>query len=112
MARKTETTVNDVKTGIKYLTPEAQENRMISLSMDLAERQLREGTASAQVITHFLKLGTEKAKLEEEMLKTQKDLMIAKIEAMESTKRMEELYSEAISAMKHYGGNPDEQDVI
>ena len=78
---------------------------MIALAMNLAEKQLEEGTASPSVVAHFLKLGTEKAKLEQEILAKQKDLIVAKTEAMESTKRIEELYSNAIAAMKSYGAS-------
>ena len=87
------------------LTPESRENQLIALSVDLAEKQLREGTASSQVITHFLKLGTEKAKLEQEKLRRENELLRAKTESIESSKRVEELYSEAINAIKLYSGN-------
>lgn len=86
----------------KATSPEAQEDVMISLAMNLAEEQLRNGTASSQVITHFLKLGTEKERLEREILNEQKKLIAAKTEAIESAKEMETLYAEAIEAMKSY----------
>ena len=93
------------------LTPEARENQMISLAVDLAEQQLREGTASSQVITHFLKLATSKERLEREILAEQKKLITAKTEALESAKRVEELYADAINAMKKYSGHGgDEED--
>ena len=72
------------------LTPEARENQMISLAVDLAEKQLLEGTASSQVITHDLKLGTTKEKLEREILEKQKALIEAKTENLQSAKRIEE----------------------
>lgn len=103
MARTAKSSVESGKSTIPYITPEAQENHMIALAMDLAEQQLADGTASPSVVAHFLKLGTEKAKLEREILEKQKDLIVAKTEAMESTKRIEELYSNAIAAMKSYG---------
>ena len=87
------------------LTPEARENQMIALAVDLAEQQLMDGTASSQVITHFLKLGTEKAKLEQEKLRRENELLKAKTESIESGRRIEELYSEAINAIKQYSGN-------
>jgi hypothetical protein len=108
MARSAKSKVEADRSTIAYLTPEAQENHMIALAMDLAEQQLADGTASPSVVAHFLKLGTEKAKLEREILEKQKDLIVAKTEAMESTKRIEELYSNAIAAMKSYGTS-DEQ---
>lgn len=86
------------------LTPEARENQMIALAVDLAEKQLLEGTASAQVITHYLKLGTTRERLEKEKLEKENELLRAKTEAIESAKRVEELYAEAIEAMKAYGG--------
>lgn len=85
-------------------TPEDRENQMIALAVDLAEKQLREGTASSQVITHFLKLGSTKEKLEKEMMEEQKKLLEAKTESLQSAKRVEELYAEALAAMKRYGG--------
>lgn len=91
------------------LTPEGQENLMISLAMDLAEQQLRDGTASSQLITEFVKRGSTKARLEKEMMEEQRELMKAKREALESAQRVESLYADAIKAMRHYGGH-DSQD--
>ena len=90
------------------LTPEARENQMIALAMDLVERRLIEGTASSQETTHFLKLATAKAKLENQILEAERELKTAKTESIRSEKKIEELYSNAISAMKHYGGHDDD----
>lgn len=92
------------------LTPEARENQMIALAMDRAEEQLRDGTASSQVITHFLKLATRKEQIEREILEKQKDLIVAKTESLQSAKKIEELYTNAITAMRNYSGqgDPDE----
>ena len=92
------------------LTPEARENQLISLAVDLAEEQLRDKTASSQVITHFLKLGTTKAELEKEKLAKENELLRAKTESIESQRRIEELYAEALNAMRRYNGqgDPDE----
>ena len=87
------------------LTPEANESQMISLAMDLAKRQLQEGTASSQVITHFLKLATSKAELERVKLERETELLRAKTDAIESSKDMLELYDNAIKAMQRYSGN-------
>ena len=87
------------------LTPEARENQLVSLAVDLAEKQLREGTASSQVITHYLKLGSTKERIEKEILEKQKELISAKTEALQSAKRIEELYDDAIKAMRNYGGH-------
>lgn len=92
------------------LTPEARENQMIALAMDRAEEQLRDGTASSQVITHFLKLATEKERIEREILERQKDLITAKTEALQSAKKIEELYTNAITAMRNYSGHGDADD--
>lgn len=92
------------------LTQEARESRLIALASDLAEKQLREGTASSQVITHYLKLGTEKYRLEREIMEKQKDLIDAKTVAINSTARMEELYANAIEAMRRYSPTPIEEE--
>lgn len=89
-------------------TPEARENQLITLAVDLAEEQLANGTASSQVITHFLKLGSTKEKIEQEILNEQKDLLKAKTEAMRSAKRVEELYENALNAMRTYSGQESE----
>lgn len=92
------------------LTPEARENQLISLAVDLAEKQLMEGTASSQVITHYLKLGSTKERIEKEILEKQKELISAKTENLKSAKRIEELYTNAIEAMRRYGGHGDDDE--
>ena len=92
------------------LTPEARENQMISLAVDLAERQLEEGTASSQVITHFLKLGSSKERLEREKLEEENKLLRAKTENLQSQKRVEELYAEALTAMRRYSGQGEPEN--
>lgn len=92
------------------LTPEARESQMISLAIDLAEQQLRDGTASSQVITHFLKLGSTKERIEKEILEKQKMLIEAKTQTLQSAQRMDELYQEAIKAMRDYSGNGGESE--
>ena len=92
-------------------TPEARENQMIALAVDLAEKQLSEGTASSQVITHFLKLGSTRERIEKEMLEEQRKLIKAKAEAIQSAKAIEDLYNNALNAMKSYSGQgADEYD--
>lgn len=91
------------------LSPEARENQLISLAVDLAEQQLREGTASSQVITHYLKLGSTKEKIEKEILEKQKELINAKTENLKSAQRVEELYADALNAMKNYSGQGEEE---
>lgn len=92
------------------LTPEAKENQMISLAMDLAEQQLRDGTASSQLITEFVKRGSEKARLENEKLRKENELLRARTEAMESAKEVERLYKEALDAMRDYSGKGDQHE--
>lgn len=86
------------------LSPEARENQMISLAIDLAEKQLMEGTASSQVITHYLKLGSTKERIEKEILEKQKSLIEAKTQSLQSAQRIEELYVKAMDAFKSYSG--------
>ena len=86
------------------LTPEARENQMIALAVDLVEQRLLDGTASSQETTHFLKLGSMKNRLEMEKLQEENRLLKARTEALQSAKRVEELYSEAIKAMRRYSG--------
>lgn len=104
MARKKSEPSESSRKMRPALTAEARENQMISLAVDLAEKQLREGTASSQVITHYLKLGSTKEKIEKEILEKQKDLLSAKTEALQSAKKIEELYTDALNAMRDYSG--------
>ena len=90
------------------LTREGRENQMISYAVDLAEKQLREGTASSQLIVHYLKLATTTAKLEKELLESKNELMKAKTEAIKQAAEMETLYSNAIAAMTIYQGRADD----
>lgn len=91
------------------LSPEARENQLISLAVDLAEQQLRDGTASSQVITHYLKLGSTREKLERERLEEENKLLKAKTEALKSQERIEEMYSKALKAMSKYSGHESEE---
>ena len=92
------------------LTPEARENQMIALAVDLVEQRLLDGTASSQETTHFLKLGSMKNRLEMEKLQEENRLLKARTEALQSAKRVEELYSEAIKAMRRYSGQGSDDD--
>lgn len=91
-------------------TSRGRENQLVSLAVDLAERQLRDGTASAQVITHYLKLGSTREVLEQQRIANENELAKAKIESLQSQKRIEELYSEALDAMKSYSGRFDDEE--
>lgn len=87
-------------------TPEERESQLIALAVDLAEKQLKEGTASAQVITHYLKLASNRERIENEILQEQKKLLEAKTESLKSQKRTEEMYRNALDAMRIYTGRP------
>lgn len=93
-------------------TPEARENQVIAAAYDLAEKQILEGTASSQVISHFLKLGSSKERIEKKILEKELDLIEAKTDAIKSAKRVEELYSNALDAMRTYSGRggPENDD--
>lgn len=91
-------------------TPEARENQMINLAVDLAEKQLLDGTASSQVITHYLKLGSTKEAIEKDILKEEVKLVKARTENLESDKRKEEMYAKALAAMRTYSGNGEDED--
>lgn len=85
-------------------TVEGREGQVVSLAIDLAERQILDGTASSQVITHFLKLGSTRERLEQERLDRENKLLESKVEALASAQRIEELYADALKAMKTYQG--------
>lgn len=91
-------------------TPEGREQQLVSLAIDVAERQMMEGTASAQVITHYLKMGSERERLERERLAQENELLKAKVEQLASAKRVEELYAAALDAMRTYNGQEPEYD--
>lgn len=85
-------------------TEEDRENQLVSLAIDLAEKQLAEGTASSQVITHYLKLGSTREKLEQDRLRRENELLMARVDTLASAKKVEELYSAALQAMRSYAG--------
>ena len=91
-------------------TTEGREKQLVDLAYDLAERQLIDGTASAQVITNFLKLGSEREKLEREKLRHENHLLETRAAQIESGARMEELYADAIKAMTVYQGREVYED--
>ena len=91
-------------------TPEAREQQLIAMAVDVAEEQLRKGTASSQVITHFLKLATTKEVLEREKLMQENQLLKAKTDAIRDAKKVEELYLNALNAMRSYSGNKRDDD--
>lgn len=108
MARKAATPLNTPKLR-PAITPEARENQMISLTMDLVEQRIRDGTASSQETTHFLKLASQKHKLEMERLKLENELTAAKTKALADAEEIKVLYEEALKAMRRYGGHGDDE---
>lgn len=110
MAKVTTTTSKQRKKLRPALSPEARENQMIALAVDLAEQQLIDGTASSQVITHFLKLGTTKAELEKEKIRKETELLGAKIQMADSIEEQKKLAEDAIKAMRNYGGTGEDDE--
>lgn len=96
--------------GRPATTPKDREDELINLAVNLAEKQLRDGTASTQVIVHYLKLGSTRGMLEQEMLENQTKLVRAKTESIQSQQRVEELYKNALDAMRIYGGGGEIED--
>lgn len=92
------------------ITPEARENQLISLATDLVEKRLREGTASSQETTHFLKLATQKSRLENQLLEAQTRMAMAKEEALRSQRRSDEMFEKAINAFRMYSGQGGDDD--
>lgn len=88
-------------------TPEGRENELIAKAVNLAEEQIERGIASAQVITHYLKLGTTRERLEQDRLRGENELLRAKVASLASSERIEEMYSEALKAMRSYQGHED-----
>lgn len=89
------------------LTPEADENQLISLSIDAAKKMLLNGTAPTSIVLHYLKLATSREKLERENMEKEMALKEAKIQALESQARVEQLYEDAMRALKRYSGYGD-----
>lgn len=89
-------------------TPEGRENQLVAMAADLAEHRIREGTASAQEIVHFLRLGSSREKLEQERLRRENMLLEAKAEAIASSSRYEELVKNAMAAFRSYTGQAQE----
>lgn len=90
-------------------TPDGRENQLVALAVDAIERRIREGTASAQELVHYAKLGSSRERLEQERIRYENELLQVKREAMAAADRMEKLYTEAITAMRSYQGAPPEE---
>lgn len=98
------------KSSRPALTPDAKNNEMIALATDLALKQLRDGTASSQIISHFLEQGSPTAKAKREKIELENELTKAKIEALKKADNIEKLYREALDAMKTYGGHDNDDE--
>lgn len=107
----TKTKTKAKHSGKPAITPEEREQQMVGLAMDLAEKQLREGTASPSVISHFLKLGSMREQLEESYLNKKVEHLGAQIDAIHSSAHAEELYQNALDAMRKYSGHDSEEDL-
>lgn len=114
MKKKEPTTKPVTRKRKPATTPEAREKQLISLAYDLVEQRLLDGTATSQETTHFLKLGSPKERIERDILERQKELITAKTEQIKSAKRIEELYAEALSAMRSYSGEeaPEDEEIF
>ena len=110
-ARPTPVTRTKRKTIRPAATPEGRENQLISLAHDLAQKQLQDGSASSQVITHFLKMASSRNKLEEAKIKHENLLLSAKIEQIQSGAKIEELYKAALNAMRTYSGGSSDLEL-
>ena len=113
MAKSRSTTSSESNRPMRpALSPEARESQLASLAHDLAEKQLRDGTASAQVISYFLRKGSEEEKLKIEKLEEENRLLRAKTKAIANAEEIKVLYEEALKAMRSYGGQgePEESD--
>ena len=108
--KESKTSQEDNRFSRPAMTVDGRESQLIALATDLAEKQLREGTASAQVISHYLKLGSTTEREKKEIMKEQKKLLVAKTEAIESSKRVEELYANALKSMRRYLGDDDDDE--
>lgn len=110
--RRNDEDVRPVRIGRPAITPRGREAQLINLAEQRAEEQLRAGTASSQVITHYLKLGAqrEREELEQELLRQKIETEKAKVESYQSAKRVEELYANALKSMRAYRGESVEEE--
>ncbi len=105
-------TTTELPRGRPATTPEEREEELINLAIDLAEKQLLEGTASTQVIVHYLKLGSTRGMTEQKMLEKKTELLTAQTESLNSSRRVEELYANAMKAMQRYSGMSDKDEEL
>lgn len=108
MSRREKGSASDISRERPGVTPQAMEDQGVALAMELALQKLRDGTASNQLICHFLKVGSSKEKLERDILVEQKKLVEAKTGSIQSAKKVDEMYAEAIEAMREYSGHSNE----
>lgn len=107
---KRTTNMDDPTPILTATTAEGMENECIAMAYELVARRLKEGTASSAETVHFLKMGSAKERQEKERTAKELELMVAKKEALEASKHIEELYNNAIEAMRSYAGYGDDYD--
>lgn len=89
---------------LKSTTPEGRENELINMAYDLVAQRLANGTATSAETVHFLKMGSARERLEKRLIEKDLELKQAKTEALQSSKQMESLFAEVMTAMKSYSG--------
>lgn len=113
MAKKRESDTQILNTVRKASTPDARQMQLVASAYDLAEQRILDGTASDTLLREFIKIGSPKEKIEREILERQRDLITAKTEALNAQRKVDELYSEALSAFRSYHGDDDDgQDIF
>lgn len=109
MKTKQKVVEGSMKRQTPAITPEGREDQMIAYAVNLAEEQLRNGTASSQVITHYLKLGSMRERMEKQKLQEEIKLLTAKTEAIKADREKNELYAQVIEAIRTYSPHGSEE---
>lgn len=112
MEKRRESDEDIVKSVRRASTPHAREMQVAAAAYDLAEKRILEGTASDTLIREFIKIGSPKEQIEREILEKQRDMIVAKTEALQSARRVDEMYSEALTAFRSYHGDGDDNENI
>lgn len=83
---------------------------MVNLAYSAVQKRIEDGTASAMELVHFLKIGTTEHELQMRLLEAENELRAAKKAELESRQNVEELYKNALAAMRSYRGAPEDDD--
>lgn len=83
--------------------PKSREQQLVNQAMNLAEKQLLDGTAAPSVINHFLKIGSTREFIERDILEKQAQLIEAKASTIAKDREAGEVAKAAIEAMRNYG---------